>query len=78
MALRAAAATTSRAERADQTARRLWFEVERLRGEGISTLAGLAQALTERGVQTLASGAGLDQYQRGAANDTSCWNRQRA
>lgn len=48
----AAAAAASRAERADQTAHRLCFEVERLRGEGISTMIGLAQALTARGVPT--------------------------
>ena len=48
----AAAAAKCRAERADQTAHRLWFEVERLRGEGISTLAALERALTEEGVPT--------------------------
>ena len=48
----AAAAAASRTEKADQTAHRLWFEVERLRSEGVSTLAGLAHALTERGVPT--------------------------
>ena len=48
----AAAAAKCRAERADQTAHRLWFEIERLRGEGVLTLAGLAQALTERRVPT--------------------------
>ena len=46
----AAAAAMSRAERADQTAHRLWFEIERLKAEGVSTLVGLARALTERGV----------------------------
>ena len=48
----AAAAAKCRAERADQTAHRLWLEIERLRGEGVSTLAGLAHALTEGGVPT--------------------------
>ena len=47
-----AAAAVFRAVQADQTAHRLWFEVERLRGEGVLTMAGLAQALTERGVPT--------------------------
>jgi len=46
----AAAAATSRSERADQTAHRLWFEIERLQGEGVSTMAGLARALTGEGV----------------------------
>ena len=48
----AAAAAVCRAARADQTAHRLWFEIERLRGEGISTLAGLAYALTKQGVMS--------------------------
>ena len=46
----AAAAATSRAERADQTAHRLWFEIERLRAAGVSTMVGLARTLTEQGV----------------------------
>ena len=44
------AAAASRTERADQPAYRLWFEVERLRAEGVSTLVGLARALKEQGV----------------------------
>ena len=48
----AAGAAMSRIEHADQVAHRLWFEVERLRGEGVSTMARLAHALTERGVPT--------------------------
>ena len=48
----AAAAAASRAERADLEAHRLWFEIERLRTEGVSTMIGLARALTERGVPT--------------------------
>ena len=48
----AAAAAMYRAERADQTAHRLWFEIERLRAEGVSTLAGLAHALTKQSVLT--------------------------
>ena len=48
----AAAAAVSRAERADQAAHRLWLEIERLKNEGVSTMIGLARALTERGVPT--------------------------
>ena len=48
----AAAAATSRAERADQTAHRLGFEIEELKYEGVSTMVGLARALPERGVPT--------------------------
>ena len=48
----AAAARVRRAEVADQAAHRLWLEVERLRSEGVSTMVGLARALTERGVPT--------------------------
>ncbi len=33
-------------------AHRLWLEIERLRDEGVSTMIGLARALTERGVPT--------------------------
>ena len=36
----AAAASMSRAERADQTAHRLWFEIDLLRVDGVSTLSG--------------------------------------
>ena len=48
----AVAAARVRREGAERTAYRLSLEVEALRGEGISTYAGLAQALTERGVAT--------------------------
>ncbi len=48
----AAAAAVSRGERADQAAHRLWFEIERLREEGVSTMVGLARALSERCVPT--------------------------
>ena len=48
----AAAAAEFRVERADQAAHRLWLEIERLRAEGVSTMIGLARALTERGVPT--------------------------
>jgi DNA invertase Pin-like site-specific DNA recombinase len=54
----AAAAAVVRAANADQAAHRLWLEVERLRGEGVSTMAGLARALTERGVPTPQAGRG--------------------
>ena len=43
-------------EVADQAAHRLWLEVERLRSEGVATMAGLARALTERGVPTPCDG----------------------
>ena len=46
----------SRAGRADQSAHRLWFEIERLRGQGVTTMIGLARALTERGVPTPRAG----------------------
>ena len=48
----AAAAAVSRTERADQVAHRLSLEIERLKSEGVSTMIGLARALTERGVPT--------------------------
>ena len=48
----AAAAATSRAEQATRTAHRLTLELEALRAEGITTNAGLARALTARGVAT--------------------------
>ena len=46
------AAARTRAEAADRAAHRLALEVERLRGEGITSLGGLARALTERGMPT--------------------------
>ena len=52
----AAAAAASRTEKADQTAHRLWFEVERLRSEAVTSMIGLAQALTECGVPTPRAG----------------------
>ena len=48
----AARAASARGEVADQVAHRLSLEIARLQGEGISTLIGLARALTERGVPT--------------------------
>lgn len=48
----AVAAASSRAERAEKAAHRLWFEIDRLRDEGVSTMVGLARTLTERGVPT--------------------------
>lgn len=53
----AAAAARVRREGAERVAHRLALEVEALRTEGISTLAGLAQALTKRGVATPRGGA---------------------
>jgi DNA invertase Pin-like site-specific DNA recombinase len=51
-----AAAASSRAEQATRTAHRLALEVEALRAEGITTHAGLARALTARGVPTASGG----------------------
>lgn len=48
----AARAALSRTERADQAAHRLWLEIERLRAAGVTTMIGLARALTDRGVPT--------------------------
>ena len=48
----AAAAARSRVEEAERTAHRLWLEIERLRRDGVSTMIGLARALTDRGVPT--------------------------
>ena len=53
----AAAAARSRVEKAARTAHRLLLEVETLRGEGLSTNAGLARALTRKGVPTPRGGA---------------------
>ena len=52
----AAAAAMSRIERADRVAHRLWFEIEQLKDEGVSTMIGLARALTERRVPTPRNG----------------------
>jgi len=48
----ATTATRVRKEEAERAAHRLALEVEALRAFGITSLAGLAQALTERGVVT--------------------------
>jgi hypothetical protein len=53
----AAAAASSRADAATQTAHRLSLEIDALRGEGVTTLVGLARNLTERGVPTPRGGA---------------------
>jgi DNA invertase Pin-like site-specific DNA recombinase len=53
-----AAAALARKAAAERAAHRLALEVERLRGEGVSTLQGLARALTDRGVPT-PSGTGV-------------------
>jgi DNA invertase Pin-like site-specific DNA recombinase len=53
----ATAAARVRREEAERAAHRLVLEVEAIRGEGITSLAGLAQALTERGVATPRGGA---------------------
>lgn len=42
----------ARQEAAARTGHRLALEVEALRGAGVTTMAALAQALTERGVPT--------------------------
>ena len=46
----AAAAALSRVEEADRVAYRLSLAIAQLRDEGVSTMIGLARALTERGV----------------------------
>ena len=48
----AALATRTRQLAADTAAHRLWLEIEGLRADGITTLFGLAKALTQRGVST--------------------------
>ena len=48
----AAAAATAREGEAIRTAHRLSLEIDNLRAEGVSSLIGLARALTERGVPT--------------------------
>ena len=48
----AAAAAVSRAKQATRTAHRLALELEALRADGIATHAGMARALTLRGVVT--------------------------
>jgi DNA invertase Pin-like site-specific DNA recombinase len=53
----AAAAAVSRVEQATRTAHRLALEVEVLREKGITTNAGLARALMNRGVVTPRGGA---------------------
>ena len=52
----ATAAAMSRIERADRVAYGLWFEIEQLKNEGVSSMIGLARALTERGVPTPRNG----------------------
>ena len=46
------AATFVRRATAERAAHRLLLEVDRLRGEGVTSRQGLARALTERGVLT--------------------------
>jgi len=48
----ARAAALARQRSAERTGHRLALEVEALRGAGVTTMAGLAQALTDRGVPT--------------------------
>ena len=48
----AALATRTRQLAADTAAHRLWLEIEGLRADGITTLVGLAKALTQRGIST--------------------------
>ncbi|WP_458098008.1 recombinase family protein [Roseomonas sp. WA12] len=48
----AATAARARKDQATRTAHRLGLEVEALRSDGVNTSAGLARALTERGVPT--------------------------
>src|SRR3954469_15918420 len=53
----AAAAATTRTDAATRIAHRLSLEIDGLRGEGVTTLVGLARCLTERGVPTPRGGA---------------------
>jgi hypothetical protein len=53
----AAAAAQARQEEATRTAHRLALQVEVLRAEGVTTNAGMARALTDRGVATPRGGA---------------------
>jgi len=52
----ATAAAQARVQAADQIAHRLMLDVEQLRAAGVTTLQGLARALTERGVPTPRAG----------------------
>ena len=52
----ARAAARMRVEAADRTAHRILLELETLRDRGVTTLVGLARALTERGVRTPCGG----------------------
>src|SRR3954452_15760217 len=54
----AAAAASARGDAAIRTAHRLSLEIDTLRGEGVTTLIGLARSLTERGVPTPRGGVG--------------------
>jgi hypothetical protein len=51
------AAASSRVERATRNAHRLALEVKALRGQGVTTNAGIARALTDRGIPTPRGGA---------------------
>lgn len=53
----AAAAASTRAEAATRTAHRLFLEVDAMRQHGVTTLVGLARALTERGIPTPRGGS---------------------
>jgi DNA invertase Pin-like site-specific DNA recombinase len=53
----ASAAAQARQEEATRSAHRLALELEALRGEGVTTNAGIARALMERGVPTPRGGA---------------------
>src|SRR3954470_13192535 len=53
----AAAAASAREDAATQIAHRLLLEIDALRGEGVTTLMGLARSLTEREVATPRGGA---------------------
>src|SRR3954453_12582059 len=53
----AAAAASVRGEVAVRTAHRLTLEIDALRGEGVTTLLGLARSLTQRGVAAPRGGA---------------------
>jgi predicted flap endonuclease-1-like 5' DNA nuclease len=53
----ATAAASARRQEAEQAAHRLALELEQLEAEGITGLAAMARALTERGVATPRRGA---------------------
>jgi DNA invertase Pin-like site-specific DNA recombinase len=70
----AARASQTRREAAQRAAHRLVLEVERLQGEGITSQASLARALTASRVAHTARGSDLDPHHRGAGGGPCCRN----